>query len=143
MSLTKAKLLDWAKQRFEWVEVPGVGKVGIQSVPKWLQAKRQATYTDPITGEVLHDEVAKMDAYALIDQVMEAEGKPLFDESDLGALMQLDAARLAPLLYAINQFNGGTEARGRPRADRATSGRIVGQWSTRLGLYDLRKTGNR
>lgn len=106
MSLTKAALFEQAKPRFEWVDVPPFGKIGIRSVSRLRRTQRESSYRDPETGELIPAVLELAEAHVLIDQIMIDEQTPMFDESDAGAIGQLDAAKLGPLLEAVAVFNG-------------------------------------
>jgi hypothetical protein len=105
MSLTKEKLFELAQPRFQWVEIEGFGKVGIQSVSRLRASQREASYRDPQTGELIPEELAKADLYTLVDQVMIDEKTPMFDDSDVPRIAELSAAALSNLFVAINDFN--------------------------------------
>ena len=105
MTLTKAKLLKAAKPRYETVDVEGFGKVGIRSVSRSQQSIRESGLRDPATGEFIPEELARLDVYTLIDQLMISEKESMFDDGDVETLMNADAAVLAPLYMAVNEFN--------------------------------------
>ena len=98
MSITKQTLLDSCALRFEWVEIDGVGRVGIRSVPEvQLSRRRYMCLEEP------HRSLA--DVYMLVDQLMTDEQTPMFEEADADALGQLDGDRLDPYKQAVYAFN--------------------------------------
>ena len=105
MSLTKQQFLDNAALRFELVDVPGVGEIGVRSVPQLTVSRREVSVRDPVTGAYVPGEWEKVDVYALIDQIMVDENTPMFAEDDVEALGMLDAAKLAPFHQAVQLFN--------------------------------------
>ena len=111
MSLTRQQLLDKAQPRFEWVEVDGFGKVGIQSLTPVQRAHREMQCYDQVTGQLDDSQTALSDVRMIIDQVCEAPDKAMFAEDDEDELAQLDAGRLRPLLDAILKFNGPDAAK--------------------------------
>ena len=61
-------------------------------------SRREASFFDPTTGEPIIEEIAKRDLYTLIDQVMETETKPMFDDDDLEQLSNLAAEGAEPVI---------------------------------------------
>ena len=105
MSLTAQQLLQKAQPRFEWVEVEGFGEVGIRSVSRLAASVRDSSYRDPVTGQLMPDRLAGADVHTLIDQLMISPTESMFTDEDFDQLASLDAAQLAPLYLAINEFN--------------------------------------
>ena len=104
--LTKEALIKIAAPEFKWVEVAGMGRVGLRSVPEKKRMRRsyEASRNGARTTGDLGFRV-KM----IIDQVMTDEQTPMFDESDAEMLMGLSGPKLDPLVAAIHEFNGELE----------------------------------
>lgn len=103
-TLTKAALLEKAKPKYEEVEIPGYGTIGIRQQSELTRMRRQAQLFDA-TGELVEDHYERRRAYMLIDQVMVDESTPMFEASDLDAIMQSGSEAFDPLAAAVNAFN--------------------------------------
>lgn len=103
-TLTREALLSKAKPRYEVVDVPGVGQVGIRSVSEVRASQREARMFDD-NGNYVKDFETKVRAWAFIDQLMVDEKTPMFEESDLASIQQMDKAVTRPLYQAIKEFN--------------------------------------
>lgn len=106
MSLTRQQMEEKAKQKFEWVEVEGFGKVGIQSISQLQLSRRYVGYTDPTTGNTIPEELVKQNIHNLIDQIMIDEKTPMFTDEDFDKLATWRAEKLDPIYRALEIFNG-------------------------------------
>lgn len=111
-TLTREALLGKGKPRYEVVDVPGIGKVGIRSVSEVRKTQRESKSVDE-NGKVLPDYSEKVRAWAFIDQLMVDESTPMFAESDLVAIQEMDHAITRPLFQAIKDFNREDEDKGK------------------------------
>jgi len=102
-TLTREALLERAKPRYEVVDVPGWGTVGIRTQLETKRARRAADHF--VNGKYQQDVADKRRAYMMIDQLMIDEETPMFQESDVEALASGNGAVYDELIYAIQQFN--------------------------------------
>ena len=110
-TLTRELLLDKGKPRFAFVDVPHLGTVGIRSVSELRQSQRDSTFYDD-EGRPREDIYSKTRAFAFVDQLMVDESTPMFSESDIPEILEMDVAIVRPLYQAIKDFNNdGAEAK--------------------------------
>lgn len=109
-TLTREALLNKAKPRYEVVDIPGVGKIGIRSVSELQKSRRDSRSVDA-SGALLKDYAERARAFAFIDQLMVDEETPMFSESDVEEIQAMDHAVTRPLFHAIKMFNGEEDAR--------------------------------
>lgn len=107
-TLTREKLFKKAKVRYQVVDVPGFGKVGIRSGGEVQRSRRAARMWDG-DGNPIEESFAQRRVHAIIDQVMVDEGTPMFSEKDAKDLGALDSNELDPLFAAITKFNEGED----------------------------------
>lgn len=93
------------KPKTKPITVEGLGQVHVRSVSQLQLARRATSYRDPKTGELLPEEAAKDTTYKIIDQLTDANGKPLFTDADFDQVAAMDAIQVEPLLSAIDEFN--------------------------------------
>lgn len=103
-TLTREALFEKGKPRYEIVDVPGVGRIGIRSVSEVRASQREARMFDD-NGQYVKDFETKVRAWAFIDQLMVDENTPMFKEEDLARIQQMDKAVTRPLYQAIKEFN--------------------------------------
>ena len=103
-TLTKEALQGLAKPRYEVVQVPRYGKVGIRSQSEVKRARRATELFDD-RGQLVPESDSLRRVHKLIDQLMVDENTPMFLESDAGWLGDLDSVSLDPLLDAVAEFN--------------------------------------
>lgn len=104
-SLTRERLLEKAKLRSTKVEVDGFGVVVLRRQSYMQQSRRLAqTYNEH--GKAIPLQVFTENLYAIVDQVCNEDGSPMFSEKDVATLGELDPAELRPLVEAIKEFNG-------------------------------------
>ncbi len=103
-TLTREKLFKKAKVRYQVVEVPGFGKVGIRSGGEVQRSRRAARMWDG-DGNPIEESFAQRRVHAIIDQVMVDESTPMFSDKDAKDLGALDSNELDPLFAAITKFN--------------------------------------
>lgn len=121
-TLTREALLQKAKPKYEEVEIPGYGTVGIRQQSELLRMRRQSQLFDA-SGNLADDHFARRRAYMLIDQVMVDESTPMFDSSDVDAIMQSGSESFDPLVAAVNDFNGRLDpVKNQPSESEDTSG---------------------
>lgn len=107
-TLTREKLFEKAKLRYQVVDVPGFGKVGIRSGGEVQRSRRAARMWDS-NGNPVEESFAQRRVHAIIDQVMLDESTPMFSEKDAKDLGALDSNELDPLFAAITKFNEGED----------------------------------
>lgn len=107
-TLTREQLLNKAKARYEKVDVPGLGTVGIRSLTRAKIDLRSSTWFDD-QGNLIDEKFALRNVYMLIDQVMVDENTPMFSVDDISVVSELDGAMLNPLISAVQQFNNDGE----------------------------------
>ena len=107
-TLTREALLGKAKPRYEEVDVPGFGVVGIQACSELRRSHRISKLFDA-NGNRLEIASVRRRVHMIIDQVMVKQGEPMFQESDVDVLLELDSEKLDPLVHAINNFNDEIE----------------------------------
>jgi|TARA_R100000479_G_C6370348_1_gene196766 hypothetical protein len=108
-TLTREQFLQKAKPRFEFVDVEPFGKVGIRSISKVQQTRRQARLHDA-DGNIVQKNLERFQVHAIIDHLMIDESTPMFKESDAEEIGNLDAGVLEELLQAIEDFNKTEDA---------------------------------
>ena len=104
-TLTRELLLSKAKPRFEYRDIPGVGRVGIRSVSELRKTQRESRSVDT-NGNIKPGYVEKVRAWAFVDQLMVDEDTPMFSEDDVPAIQDMDHAITRPIYQAIKEFNG-------------------------------------
>jgi len=107
-TLTREKLLNKVKTRYEEKEIPGFGVVGIRSVSILKRSHRSGRLFDE-DGNLKEVEFDRRNIYSIIDQVMVDESTPMFTEADVDLLSGMDGALIDPLLAAIREFNSDEE----------------------------------
>jgi len=112
-TLTKAKFLETTKQRVELLpNVKGFGDVWIRSVGEVKRSRRVSQLFDS-SGNRIPDASARRRLHEVVDQVcVDEKGTPMFEESDIPTLEEIDSAKLDPLYLAIGLFNGDSEKNG-------------------------------
>jgi|DEB0MinimDraft_4_1074332.scaffolds.fasta_scaffold03861_9 hypothetical protein len=103
-TLTREQLLNKAKARYEEVDVPGLGTVGIRSLDRAKIDLRSSTWFDD-NGNLVEEKFALRNVYMIIDQVMIDESTPMFSAEDVSVVSALDGAMLNPLISAVQAFN--------------------------------------
>lgn len=80
-----------AKRRFVFKEVDGFGEFRIQNLNAGEQNKlNRASYSK--NGDVLPNQLLKSNARLVVACVVDDEGSPVFADSDIDSLLNLDAA---------------------------------------------------
>lgn len=102
-TLTREALKEKAACRYEEVDVPGWGRIGIRSCPEHQRSLRQMQYIDDRESY----RISK-----LIDQLMSDQDTPLLTEEDREWLKAADSYRLDPLHAVLDKFNGDDEGKG-------------------------------
>ena len=105
-TLTRSAILKTGKPRFAWVEIEGLGMVGINAVSQFKTRSRQATYYDS-SGAML-PQFYKNPAHQIIDQLYETETKPMFTDADIDLIEEMDTEIIARIIKAIEEFNEDT-----------------------------------
>ena len=103
-TLTREALLEQGKPKYQEVEVPGWGTVGLREVTQLLASKRAGQLFDD-NGKLRDEQFALRNVHMIIDQVMVDEQTPMFTESDVVSLSDLGANQVNPLLAVITNFN--------------------------------------
>lgn len=103
-TLTREALLEKGKPRYEEVTVEGIGVVGIRSVSELRQSQRDTAFYDD-SGKPKVDIFEKTRAFAFVDQLMVDENTPMWEESDIEQILEMDKAITRPLYQAIKDFN--------------------------------------
>lgn len=119
MILTREKLIEKCKPRFEWVEVEGFGKVGIRE-PLELQRSRRVSRMFDRAGNHIEASKEMRRMHMIIDQLMVDEAAPMFAAGDKDAmeiLSQLSSTQLDPIVAAIVKFNGDDEKKDEAGSD--------------------------
>ncbi len=107
-TLTREQLLNKAKARYEEVDVPGLGTVGIRSMDRAKIDLRSSSWFDD-DGNLIDAKFALRNVYMIIDQVMIDETTPMFSAEDAQVVSDLDGAMLHPLITAVQKFNNDVE----------------------------------
>ena len=107
-TLTREQLLNKAKARYEEVDVPGLGTVGIRSLDRAKIDLRSSSWFDD-EGNLIDAKFALRNVYMIIDQVMVDENTPMFSADDIDVVSGLDGAMLNPLISAVQEFNNEAE----------------------------------
>lgn len=115
-TLTREALLNKAKPRYEVVDVPGVGRVGIRSVSELRKSQRDSRSVDD-NGALLKDYAERARAFAFIDQLMVDESTPMFTEADVEEIQAMDHSVTRRLFQAIKEFNGEDDPRKKDASD--------------------------
>jgi len=103
-TLTREALFEKAARRYEVVDVDGWGKVGIRSRSQVGKSRRETAMFDD-DGKLIRSVYDMRQIHMLIDQLMVDETTPMFTESDVEALGELDGVKLEPLHAAVWLFN--------------------------------------
>lgn len=103
-TLTRERLFEKARVRYEVVTVTGFGEVGIRSGGEVQRSRRAARMWDS-EGNPVEESFAKRRVHSIIDQVMVDEKTPMFSDKDADDLGALDATELDALYAAIAKFN--------------------------------------
>ena len=120
-TLTREALFEKAKPRYSVVDVPNIGTVGIRSVSELRQSQRDSSFYDDL-GKPKQDIYEKTRAFAFVDQLMVDDSTPMFSETDIPAILDMDVAIVRPLYQAIKDFNNdGAEGKNEDRAESAGS----------------------
>lgn len=100
MTAIRDRFLEAAKRRFTEVEIAGLGLVRIRNLSEGERSRLEAaTHTDnqkePGSG------TAKWKARMIISAVVDDENQPVFNDSEIGIVLAMDAAISDPLYDAI------------------------------------------
>ena len=107
-TLTREALFEKARPKYEEIDVPGFGRVGIRQRSELKRIQRINEQFDDSGNRVAkHNNLRRL--YMLLDQVMVSESEPMFSESDVAELAELDGAKLDPLVAAVTAFNEESE----------------------------------
>ena len=107
-TLTREAFFEKTKTHHETFDIEGFGSIGIRSCPELQRSRRIASLFDA-NGRLVDNHRHLRRIYMIIDQCVDDDGKPMFDESHVKQLGEADAAKLDPLIAAINLFNGDAE----------------------------------
>lgn len=107
-TLTREILTAKCKQRYEVVEIPEWGQIGIRSTPEVKRTQRFSRMYDD-NGQRIEQQRGMRRVYQIIDQVMADENTPMFTDADAAEIAQWDGEKLDYIMAAIVKFNGETE----------------------------------
>ncbi|HUS38142.1 MAG TPA: hypothetical protein VMX74_01760 [Pirellulales bacterium] len=107
-TLTRELLFTKARVRYEVVDVPQFGTVGIRSRNEYTKARRTSQLFDA-NGDLLPEQDDRRRVYRLIDQLMIDETTPMFVDADADALGALDGDVLDNIFAAILHFDRGDD----------------------------------
>lgn len=105
MSLTRQQLGELCKPRFEWREIPGIGKVGVRSWQPSSLSRRQGQILND-DGTLVDNHAHLMQTYQIIDQLMESESDPVFTDDDVELINGFDGIKRMAILQMLDAFNG-------------------------------------
>jgi hypothetical protein len=94
-----------SKPAFKWVEIDGLGRVGIRGISHFKYSRRIASYRDA-NWQIDPEKAVLSDLHLVIDQLMETETEPMFKEADIEEVGELDSVILGNIITAIKEFNG-------------------------------------
>jgi len=112
-SLTREALLA-LKPEPRQIEVEDFGVVFIKPLTELVRSRRLAELFDE-KGKQDKATKEKRRANMIIDQVCDEKGEPLFSQSDLNQILELDGAKLDKIVFAILDFNSEVKRNHRLR----------------------------
>ncbi len=108
-TLTREQLIDHLDVRYEEVEIPKWGTIGLRSRSQGMRSHRISQLM-----EVQPHELADTNTlYSIIDHVMVDRETPMFKDDDLDMLRRMDGEKMDALTQAILKFNGGDSIMGK------------------------------
>ena len=107
-TLTREAFFAKTKTHHEMFDIEGFGRIGIRSCPELQRSRRISSLFD-VNGKLVDNHRHLRRIYMIIDQCVNEDGSPMFSEADVKELGDADAAKLDPLIAAINLFNGDSE----------------------------------
>lgn len=100
-SLTREKFLSKLAVTSREVSVDGLGTFYVRQ-PSELQASRRVSAMFDKNGEIIPRMRELRRVHAIIDAVVDKDGKPLFTEKDVPSLLELDANLLTEVYLAVD-----------------------------------------
>lgn len=118
MSLTKKTLLkELACSKPQKLSKKLFGQdVWVKPVTQFQKSRRLASLYNK-SGEVVTDSLGRARIYTIVDHLCDKDGNPLFDESDISDLEQLDALKSDILISEIEQWSAEQEGNVRGRSN--------------------------
>jgi len=107
-SLTRQALLERIEIEPTRADIEGFGVVYLRPLTELKRSQRAAAMFDG-SGKIKESEWAKRRVYAIVDQVCDENGEPLFSEKDVKLLLEQDSVKIDPLYAAIEHVFGDTE----------------------------------
>jgi len=117
MSLTKKILLkEAACNKPEKLPQKLFGQdVWVKPVTQFQRSRRLASLYNK-SGDIITDSLGRARMYTIIDHLCDKDGTPLFEESDISDLEQLDALKADILISAIEKWSSEQEGNVRGRS---------------------------
>ena len=106
MTMNKDDFFAANKRRFKEVALPGGSTARIRSLTAGEWADIDAKNTDAKNGGLSVAGLKNSDRRLIIAAVVDADGNPVFAESDLPKLAEIDAGLTIPLVRAIREHTG-------------------------------------
>lgn len=107
-SLTRQALLERITIETIKADIEGFGVVYLRPLTE-LKRSQRASQMFGHDGKIKESEWAKRRVYAIVDQVCEEDGTPLFAEKDVRLLLEQDSIKIDPLYAAIEHVFGAEE----------------------------------
>jgi hypothetical protein len=106
MAMNKDDFFAANKRRFKDVALPGGGSARIRSLTAGEWADIDARNTDAKNGGLSVAGMKNSDRRLIVASVVDADGNPIFAESDIPKLGELDSGMTIPLVRAIREHTG-------------------------------------
>jgi len=114
MSLTKAILLKKAAVSKPDVLGEFFGEtVYVKSISEFQRSRRMAAMYDAKKEKMRDDAIQRARCLVIVDHICDEDGTPLFTDSDVKDIQQLDASKLDLIIGAIENWNEKREGKQR------------------------------